>query len=219
MLEPTCVSTFSFTENSVTLDNIEYSINQNTDLFLADELNDYYCESSTSSKLFGDICELYIKIGDYYYCFSYYEFPDLEIMASFYKQTNGTWKQNPLWQRYTRVSASESGGSTETSTITGSYAFNNATGSQQNGTVTLADGNWSYSGDKSNPAASSGTYTVNGSKVTLNWTAAGNSVSETFTISTSGNSSTWTSEYSGTSLFFSMLFGVVSLEMTFTYSE
>lgn len=114
---------------------------------------------------------------------------------------------------------SDDNSTTDASTYIGSYAFDNATGSQQNGTVTLKDGNWSYSGDKSNPAASSGTYTVNGSKVTLNWTAAGNNVSETFTISTLDNSSTWTSEYSGTSLLFSMLFGVVSTEMTFTYSE
>lgn len=211
----TGISTISFTENSVTLDNVEYSINQDTDLYLSDELNDYYCESTESKNIFGNFYEIYIKlVDDCYYCFEYNSVLD-RITAGFYKQTNGTWIRKD--NKYTRVSSSESGNS-ET-TYTGSYSFNNSTGSQQNGTITLKDGNWSYSGDKSNPAVSSGTYSVNGSKVTLNWTAASNNVSETFTISTSDNSSTWTSEYSGTSLLFSMLFGVVNTEMTFTYSE
>lgn len=209
------ISNISFTENSVTLNNVEYSINQNTDLFLADELNDYYCENNESEKIFASN-ELYIKLDDDCYHFIHPAGFDNKIYSGFYEQTDGTWVKKT--NRYNLVSSS-SGGSTETSTITGSYSFNNSTGSQQNGTITLKDGNWSYSGDKSNPAVSSGTYSVNGSKVTLNWTAASNNISETFTISTSDNSSTWTSEYSGTSLLFSMLFGVVNTEMTFTYSE
>ena len=104
---------------------------------------------------------------------------------------------------------------------TGSYAFNNATGSQANGSVTLTDdGKWSYTGDKMNPAASEGTYTVSGTKVTLSWTAAGYELSESFTITVDGSTAVWKSDSDYVSSFFSMLFGVASgNEMTFSYTE
>ena len=86
----------------------------------------------------------------------------------------------------------------------------------RNGLITLSNGNWSYSGDKSSPAASNGTYTVSGNKLTVKWNASGYEVSENFTIAESGSNSTWKSENTGVSTFFSMLFGVTSLEMTFT---
>ncbi len=216
------IKTISFGEDSITIDGIKHNINQNKDFYFYDELDDYSKESVGDK--YNDY--LYIKIGNkclrieerdasYYY----YEYETLWICQNYKISKNATYVNSDIDNvRFKLVSDNNNSGNTS-STYTGSYSFNNSTGSQQNGTITLKDGNWSYSGNKSNPAASSGTYSVNGSKVTLNWTAAGNNVSETFTISTSDNSSTWTSEYSGTSLLFSMLFGVVNTEMTFTYSE
>lgn len=216
------IKTISFGEDSITIDGIKHNINQNKDFYFYDELDDYSKESVGSK--YDEY--LYIKIGNkclqiqerdasYYY----YEYETLWICQN-YKISKNSTSLNHSYSicQYKLVSDNNNSGNTS-STYTGSYSFNNSTGSQQNGTITLKDGSWSYSGDKPNPAVSSGTYSVNGSKVTLNWTAASNNVSETFTISTSGNSSTWTSEYSGTSLLFSMLFGVVNTEMTFTYSE
>lgn len=112
----------------------------------------------------------------------------------------------------------ENNNNDENSTITGTYSFTNATPPQMNGSITLSNGNWSYSGDKSSPAASNGTYTASGNKITVKWNASGYEVSETFTITESGSNSTWESENSGVSTFFSMLFGVTGLEMTFTKS-
>lgn len=216
------IKTISFGEDSITIDGIKHNINQNKDFYFYDELDDYSKESVGSK--YADY--LYIKIGNKclqiqerdasYYC---YEYETLWIRQNYKISKNATSLNHSYSiSQYKLVSDNNNSGNTS-STYTGSYSFNNSTGSQQNGTITLKDGNWSYSGDKSNPAVSSGTYSVNGSKVTLNWTAASNNISETFTISTSDNSSTWTSEYSGTSLLFSMLFGVVNTEMTFTYSE
>lgn len=104
-----------------------------------------------------------------------------------------------------------------TSSFTGTYAFNTASGIEKNGSVTLKDGEWSYTGEKTDVAASSGTYTVDGSKITVKWTGAGYDTEETLTVSTSGGSSKWTSDGNVSSLF-SMLFGVVGREMTFDYS-
>ena len=103
--------------------------------------------------------------------------------------------------------------------IKGSYNFNSASGYQKNGTVSLNDGNWSYSGEKTNAAATSGTYTVNGNKVTVNWVASGMDLSETFTVTTDGSSSTWVSDESGASPFLVMLFGTTDTQITFSYSE
>ena len=108
--------------------------------------------------------------------------------------------------------------SDEDISVAGKYTFANATPPQMNGSISLSDGKWSYSGEKSSPAASSGTYTVSKNKITVKWNASGNEVSETFTITESGSESTWKSDNSGVSTFFSMLFGVMNLEMTFTKS-
>ena len=63
-------------------------------------------------------------------------------------------------------------------------------------------------------AASSGTYTVSGSKVTFFWNANGYDVSESFTVTNSGSSSEWRSDSNGTSTFLSMVFNVMSLSIT-----
>lgn len=221
------IKTISFGEDSITIDGIKYNIDQNKDFYFYDELDDYSKESVGSK--YAEYLYLYIKIDDRCFkiqerdsSYEFYEYETLSICQNYKISLNQTFFNRSYdIAHFKLVSDNNSSSNTEenSSTYTGSYSFNNSTGSQQNGTITLKDGNWSYSGNKSNPAASNGSYTVNGSKVTLNWTAASNNVSETFTISTSDNSSTWKSEYTGTSLLFSMLFGVVSTEMTFTYSE
>lgn len=116
------------------------------------------------------------------------------------------------------VSSSSETDKNTTSELDGIYTFNYVTASQSKGSFTLKDGEWSYTGEKPHVAASSGTYSVDGSKITVKWTGAGYDTEETLTVSTSGSSSTWTSEESGGSDFFSMLFGFVGIEMTFDYS-
>lgn len=106
-------------------------------------------------------------------------------------------------------------GSTSTESLTGTYSFTGASGYEKSGALTLtSDGAWSYSGEKSNIAASSGTYTVSGSKVTFFWNANGYNVSESFTVTNSGSSSEWRSDSNGTSTFLSMVFNVMSLSIT-----
>ena len=106
------------------------------------------------------------------------------------------------------------------SAFLGSYSYNDASGSESNGSITLNDdGTWTYEGGKSGTAFSDCTWTSGSGSVTLNWNTAGNPVSETFSVSGSGNSSTWTTGNTGVSLLFSGLFGVMSLSMTFNYTE
>ncbi len=78
------------------------------------------------------------------------------------------------------------------------------------------NGSWSYEGSKYNAAATSGSYSVNGSSITFNWKASGMDMSETFTITNSGTSSKWVSSETQISSFFMMLFGVIDLELELT---
>ena len=112
-----------------------------------------------------------------------------------------------------------SNGENETS-VEGNYSFNATNGTEMSGSLTLSNGEWNYSGSNK-PAATSGTYTVNGSKITVNWTANGLSLNETFTVTKNGNSVTWKSENEYTSTFLTMLFKVsaTKLEVTFDYTE
>lgn len=119
-----------------------------------------------------------------------------------------------------KVSGSGSGSEGDASSVNGTYAFNSATGSQSNGTITLSDGNFTYSGGKSN-APSNGTYTVSGSDITFSWTASGYSVSTTVTVSKDGSSVTLSSSEV---LFFSTFFGSTAqsggkYSLTFNYTE
>lgn len=125
------------------------------------------------------------------------------------------------YEKYTPQQENPSGnggnqqGSTSTESLTGTYSFTGASGYEKSGALTLtSDGTWSYSGEKSNIAASSGTYTVSGSKVTFFWNANGYDVSESFTVTNSGSSSEWRSDSNGTSTFLSMVFNVMSLSIT-----
>lgn len=112
-------------------------------------------------------------------------------------------------------SSGGSGGSGGASSLDGDYAFNDS----YNGTITLSGGNWSYSGNKTGVAANTGTYTVDGNKITFNWTiqSGGNDipVSETVTVDNSGTSSTWTT--TGYSLF-SMFFGTTNQTYSLEYT-
>ncbi len=111
-------------------------------------------------------------------------------------------------------------GDTDSSSVNGIYSFNNATGSQSNGTITLSDGNFTYSGSKSN-APSGGTYTVSGSDITFAWTAGGYTVNTTVTMTKDGSSVTFSSSEV---VFFSTFFGSTDqtggkYSLTFSYTE
>lgn len=117
-------------------------------------------------------------------------------------------------------SGSGSGSSTDFSTVKGTYKFTSSGGTEATGTLTLSnDGNWSYSGSKTEAACKSGSYTVSGSNITLNYVlkVGGSDIasSDTFTISNSGSSSTWT--FNGIkSPLFGSLFGITGKTITFT---
>lgn len=202
------ILTLSFADDSVTINNVRYTFNQNTDLYFNDKVTDEILKNSTVT--------FFIKINNNFYGFTKYLFDNNSYNDN---QLGVDSVKNGKYCYESLKLSSTGGGSGNNNIIAGSYSFNNATGSQSNGTITLSNGNWSYSGSKSNPAASSGTYTVNGSKITVSWTASGYNNSETFTVTTSGSSSTWKSENTGVSLLFSMLFGTTSLEMTFIFAE
>ncbi len=143
-----------------------------------------------------------------------------EVPVSFYQ--DGVEKAHGSFKP---VKSSSSGGNNGTASITsannltGKYSFSEAVKPQVNGSFTLSgDGKWTYSGDKQNPAATSGTWSVSGGKITLKWTAKGYEVSETFTVEEDGNKSEWKSESSVVSNFLSMLFGVADTKLTFKKS-
>ena len=204
----------SIKSDSITLDNIQYSINQNTDLFYE---NDYNATGREERPTYY----LWIKIGSKLYSFCHGIKDTISIDEMFLEGSDENWPYQEVPGSYSYMILKTTDSSSEDSSqeLSGSYSYNNASGTQSSGTLTLSDGEWSYSGSKSNPAASSGTYTVSGSKLTVSWKANGYDVSETFTVTTTDSSSTWKSENSYTSTFFSMLFGVTDTQMTFTYSE
>ena len=99
--------------------------------------------------------------------------------------------------------------------LTGTYSYNGANGSGQvNGNIILNDdGTWDSNSTKLTSAISNKNYTVNGNKITFNWTANGMSVSTEVTVTDNGSSLTF--EANNVNLF-SMLFGVVSTSITVT---
>ena len=217
------VSNIIFAEDSVTLNNVQYSINLDTDLYYIKDAPD---KIMNSGNWIGGIFT--IRLNEKFYCIGAYagdeqgSIPGLEYIKDIEKllyvysvYTDGEVKGDDM----KLVSSSGGSSSGSESAVAGSYSFTGVTGSQANGKITLSDGTWSYSGSKSNPAASSGTYTVDGSKITMIWTLSEIKTSETFTVTTSGSSSTWKSDNAYTSTFFSGMFGVTGLEMTFTYAE
>lgn len=98
--------------------------------------------------------------------------------------------------------------------ITGTWSYSG----QFSGFFTFnSDNTWTFSGDKSGQP-SSGTYKINNSTLTMEYTLTGNiPVSEDFTIKTVTDTSlTLTSKNQGVSTTFQGYFGVMELEMTFT---
>ena len=189
-----------FASDFITIDNVKKSFDKN-------------------NNLSWDDCHVYLGIQintDIYYASLYsYEYNGHELLELYLH--NSSMDDSVTYYQINKDEEDKS--DSETSIVLdGTYNFTNATPPQMNGSVTLSNGNWSYSGDKSSPAASNGTYTVSGNKITVKWNASGYEVSESITITESGTNSTWKSENSGVSTFFSMLFGVTGLEMTFTKS-
>lgn len=204
----------SFAEDSVTIDGTQISLNQNKDLYFYDELDKNLLRIKDSV--------LHIKLGEKVLCLSGYlidsNYPYNDKMFTIYQNYKLNNEDLYVHDDFKLISSSGKTSGNSASELNGTYAFNSASGNQSKGSITLKDGAWSYSGGKSNVAASSGTYTVNGSEITMKWTAT-TELEETFTVSSSGSSSTWISEESGVSTFFSMLFGVTSAKMTFDYSD
>ena len=214
-----CYYTVVFEENSISFDDKKFNFNPKLDIFLEDEVPEPF---RLSGKTF------YLRVNNRWYPVFHndysqdgYDFfyPDNSIKISYwFIDFDNGGIDNCLYTTYIRRddSISNDNENTNNSTlIDGNYNFENANGSQRNGTLLLENGNWSWSGS-GNPAATSGTYSVDGNKITFNWSSYGYDVSETITVTTSGNISTWSSD--GVT-FFSMLFNVVDSEMTFSYSE
>jgi len=207
--DPACSHTIesaSFADDSVTFNNVQYSLNQNTDLFFDNEVTDEEVKGCAPKGI-------YLKINNSFYAISDWILNDA-LDLYIVRKINGTYKKD-----YLKLTSS-AGGNGDTSSVNGSYAFNSATGSQVKGTITLSDGNFTYSGGKSQ-APSSGTYTVNGSDITFKWTAMGQEMSTTVSMSKDGSSVTFSSNEV---LFFSTFFGStaksgVKYTLTFTYSE
>lgn len=200
-----------FASDSVTLGTTRYIINQDTDLIKSEDYDGPSCYNGTD--WYGDI---YIKLSDRLLAIdregTYNGIEICTLMWNLYENTNF----NLLY----KVSGSGAGSEEDASSVNGTYTFNSATGSQSNGTITLSDGNFTYSGGKNN-APSSGTYTVSGSDITFSWTANSYSVSTTVTVSKDGSSVTLSSSEV---LFFSTFFGSTTQSggkytLTFNYTE
>ncbi|WP_149554538.1 hypothetical protein [Treponema pectinovorum] len=188
----------SFQEDSVTFDKKQYSVNKN-------ELQNYK----------SDIFFMIIGNGTFRVWNSSYGL-NLRKNAD----------SDPSYVGYTLVSSTDngnsSGGTSEaTSTVKGTYSFNNASGMQYNGSITLkGDGTWSYTSTRNGAPLTDRTYTANGKEVTLNWSAGGISFNETFSVSVSETSSTWKSKNEYTSVLFQALFNMAGkTELTFEYSK
>lgn len=196
----------TFASDSVTLGTTKYTINLDQDLILT---KDYLGPDKV-----GSIC---IKLNDRLLNLDINENSTDEIDIC-YLWWNLDQNSNSNWLE--KVSGSGSGGIGDTSSVNGSYAFKNASGDQSNGTIILLDGKFTYNGGK-NQAPSSGTYTVNNSDITFNWTANNYSVSTTVTMSKDGSSVTFSSNEV---LFFSTFFGSSAqsgnkYSLTFDYTE
>lgn len=202
--------------DSFTIDGVQQSINLDTDAVLATELPE--------DDVYG-----YAEWQEHEDCF------DLVINFKNVRLSIGTYKNDPVLKiirrngnsdddalfKYVRAGSqdkddeSDSSGDNEgeATKLDGTYSYSD---SKYNGSISLSNGSWSYEGSKNNAAATSGSYSVNGSSITFNWNANGMDMSETFTITNSGSSSTWVSSETQISNFFMMLFGVIDLELELT---
>ncbi len=206
-----------FSENYVSFDNVNYSLDQNNNLTNEDS-DAFFIDLGTETYEinFLDLHPLYTSpVGDLS--------DSSQIFISNIKDPR-YYNGHSFATKYACISTNTQGGGSsngenETS-VEGNYSFTASSGTEMSGSLTLSNGEWSYSGT-SRPAATSGTYTVNGSKITVKWTAAGLSFNETFTITKNGNTVTWKSDNEYSSAFLTMLFKIsaTKLEITFDYTE
>ncbi len=206
-----------FSENYVSFDNVNYSLDQNNNLTNEDS-DAFFIDLGTETYeiTFLDLDPLYTSpVGDLS--------DSSQIFISNIKDPR-YYNGHSFATKYACISTNTQGGGSsngenETS-VEGNYSFTASSGTEMSGSLTLSNGEWNYSGSNK-PAATSGTYSVNGSKITVNWTANGLSLNETFTVTKNGNSVTWKSDNEYTSTFLTMLFKVsaTKLEVTFDYTE
>lgn len=205
-----------FSENYVSFDNVHYSLDQNNNLTNEDSEAFFIALGTETYEInFLGLDPLYTSpVGDL-----------SDSSQIFITNTKDPlFSENRLAGFYACISTNTQGGDSSSegdeTSVAGNYSFTASSGTEMSGSLTLSNGEWSYSGT-SRPAATSGTYTVNGSKITVKWTAAGLSLNETFTVTKNGNSVTWKSDNEYTSTFLTMLFKVsaTKLEITFDYTE
>lgn len=223
-----------FCENSIIFDNVEYSLNKDTDLNYVEKFNTLTFNVDNKNYFIQYIDEVfpllidYDNINDEY--FKPQEYNVIQNNTSQFLLREGVVTEETVfigidnyrsYENYVLIKlASDNGNNSNFQILNGTYSFNNATGTQANGSITLSDGNWTYSGSKTN-APSGGTYTVSGSDITFSWTANGYSVSTTVTVSKSGSSVTLSSNEV---VFFSTFFNSTAqsdgkYSLTFSYSE
>ena len=202
-------NTIAFTENGIFVDGNKYNITF---------LNETEISNLQDFEGKNTFCFINFALGTF--CLKYvYLAPagnsmDLEdTYLKFYSFTGSNFKE---CENYEYKGVYNSGSSSSSLTdVTGTYIFNDASGSGQvNGNIVLNDdGTWDSNSTKLTSAISNKNYTVNGNKITFNWTANGMSVSTEVTVTDSGSSLTF--EANNVNLF-SMLFGVVSTSITVT---
>lgn len=215
--------------DSFTIDGVQQSINLDTDATLSVDLDedDIYVTIYTGyeDKIEKDT-ELIVSFKGVRINFSacYMEESDSLCICRYLWDETSSDGQNRALFKYVRAGSQDkedegdegdSSGDNEgeATELDGTYSYSD---SKYTGSITLSNGSWSYEGSKNNAAATSGSYSVNGSSITFNWNANGMDMSETFTITNSGSSSTWVSSETQISNFFMMLFGVIDLELELT---
>lgn len=190
------------------------------------EISDIYIKTDDcfeSGKIIKDLFIIKFK-NDYDYqkrmltkdrngtVFNYNE----NIVTEVYYAYTGTASHRDTFVLDTSSSGNESG---DVSSVTGTYSFNNATGSQVNGSFTLSsDGNWTYSGTKTK-CPQNGTYSISGNTITFNWTYGGSNWTDSFTISENGSNVTFNCTNTSNSLFLNTLFGVAPPQSTLTLEK
>lgn len=196
------IQTLVLAEDSITVDGKRYPFNPEADIDVTFKLNDEYYKNT-----------IFIKLDNilYYFCAYQGKAADLEF-EDWYK-TKGSLLN--------RVSSAGGSDKPVAADFAGEYSYAAETSMEFSGKITLSeDGKWTYSGGKTNAAATSGTYTADGSKLTMKWFSAVD-VSETFTVAVDDGSAVWKSENEYTSTFFTMLFGVETSkkELSFTFEK
>ncbi len=197
--------------DSFTIDGVQQSINLDTDTVLKSDLpmDDVY---AYSYEIDLEDCEgLIVTFKGVRLSFGAYYIEENDTFSIARRNENS---DDDALFRYVRAGSQdnddEGNVEGEATELDGTYFYSD---SKYNGSISLSNGSWSYEGSKNNAAATSGSYSVNGSSITFNWNANGMDMSETFTITNSGSSSTWVSSETQISNFFMMLFGVIDLEL------